>query len=120
MAKNKKRKNSKWLPPKNFGAFFLASSDDEFKEKHPIGYVFLVLLGAIALFLPMIIFTILCILQDINSAWMVLGFVGGFIFGIGLFNFVAIIIRQYLGHLLSIISFLLGSGLMVASWFLSK
>ena len=33
---------------------------------------------------------------------------GAFLIGIGLFNFVAIIIRQYLGHLVSIVSFILG------------
>lgn len=42
-----------------------------------------------------------------------LGFVGTFIIGIGLFNFVAIILRQYLGHLVSIILFLLGGILLI-------
>ena len=36
-----------------------------------------------------------------------------FKFGIGLFNLVAIIIRQYLGHFVSILSFIIG-GIMVA------
>ena len=48
-----------------------------------------------------------------NSAWMILGFIGSFVIGIGFFNFVAIIIKQYLGHLVSILSFLIG-GIMVA------
>ena len=38
-----------------------------------------------------------------------LGWVGGFVIGIGLFNYVAIIIKQYLGHLVSILSFIIGS-----------
>lgn len=38
-----------------------------------------------------------------------LGFGGGFIVGIGLFNFVAIIINQYLVHTVSIGSILVGS-----------
>ena len=40
---------------------------------------------------------------------------GGFIVGIGLFNFVAIILHQYLGHLVSILSFLIGGVLMAVS-----
>ena len=99
--KNKKKnrkKSSKWTPPKGSSAYFFAASDYKFKEKHPIGYGFLVLLGIVALMLP----------YNINSAWMMLGWVGAFIVGIGLFNFVGIIIKQYLGHLVSILSFVIG------------
>ena len=109
--KNKKRnrkKSSKWTPPKGSSAYFSAASDYEFKEKHPIGYGFLVLLGVVALILPVALYLIFVIPYDINSAWMVLGWVGAFIVGIGFFNFVAIIIKQYLGHLVSILSFVIG------------
>ena len=119
--KNKKRnrkKSSKWTPPKGSSAYFSAASDYEFKEKHPIGYGFLVLLGIVALMLPVILYLVFVIPYDINSAWMMLGWVGAFIVGIGFFNFVAIIIKQYLGHWVSIISFLVGSIMMLISWFL--
>ena len=92
--KNKKRnrkKSSKWTPPKGSSAYFSAASDYEFKEKHPIGYGFLVLLGIVALMLPVILYLFFVIPYDINSAWMMLGWVGAFIVGIGFFNFVAII-----------------------------
>ncbi|MBQ3356901.1 MAG: hypothetical protein IJG45_07320 [Oscillospiraceae bacterium] len=42
-----------------------------------------------------------------------MGWIGGFIVGIGLFNFVAIIIDQYLGHWVSVLSFPIG-GIMIA------
>ena len=109
--KNKKRnrkKSSKWTPLKGSSAYFSAASDYEFKEKHPIGYDFLVLLGIVALMLPVILYLFFVIPYDINSAWMMLGWVGAFIVGIGFFNFVAIIIKQYLGHLVSILSFVIG------------
>ena len=109
--KNKKKNrknNSKWTPPKGSSAYFSAASDYEFKEKHPIGYGFLVMLGIVALMLPVVLYLIFVMpLQD-NSPWLMLGWVGGFIIGIGLFNFVAIIIKQYLGHLVSILSFIIG------------
>ncbi len=66
------------------------------------------LLGIVALMLPVILFLVFVIPYDINSAWMMLGWIGAFIVGIGFFNFVAIIIKQYLGHLVSILSFVIG------------
>ena len=114
---SKKNKKSNWSPPKNYKDYFYVSSDDEFKSKHPVGYFFLVLLGLTALLLPAIVF---CVLVGADSGWIMLGFAGGFVFGIGLFNFVAIIIKQYLGHWVSIISFLVGGIMMLASWLLCR
>ena len=113
MGKKSKKKNRKksgnWTPPKGSSAYFSAASDYEFKEKHPIGYFFLVMLGIAALLFPVVIYLIFVLPYDINSPWMMLGWVGGFVIGIGLFNFVAIIIKQYLGHFVSILSFIIGS-----------
>ena len=108
--KNKQtsKKNNNWIPPKGALSYFFATSDDEFKRKHPIGYVFLVMLGLVALMLPVILYLVFVIPLDINSPWLMLGWVGAFVVGIGLFNFVAIIIKQYLGHLVSILSFIIG------------
>ena len=117
MSKRKQRKKSGWAPPKDYKDYFYASSDDAFKAKHPIGYVLLVILGITVLLLPAILFSIFV---GTDSGWVIFGFAGGFIFGIGLFNFVAIIIKQYLGHWVSIISFLTGSIMMVISWLLCR
>ena len=105
---SRRKKKNNWTPPKGSSAYFSAASDYEFKEKHPIGYGFLVLLGIVALMFPVILYLFFVIPYDINSAWMILGWVGAFIVGIGFFNFVAIIIKQYLGHLVSILSFVIG------------
>ena len=117
MGKKNKTNKSKWTPPENYKDYFYASSDDEFKTKHPIGYGFLVILGITVLLLPAILF---CVFVNTESGWIMLGFAGGFVFGIGLFNFVAIIIKQYLGHWVSIISFLAGGAMMLISWFLCR
>jgi len=110
-------KKSKWVLSKGYKYYFDASSDDTFKKKHPIGYYFLVALGIFVLLMPAIIFSIVAgILLKSDSGWMLLGVVGGFVFGIGLFNFVAIIIKQYLGHWVSVISFLIGGIMMLISW----
>ncbi len=107
--KNNRKKKKQWTPPKGASAYFSPSSDDEFKEKHPIGYKFLVALGMVALLLPVFLYVVIVGLLADDSPWILLGWVGAFIIGIGLFNFVAIIIKQYLGHWVSIISFILGS-----------
>ena len=108
---NTPRRKNYWLPPKGASEFFLPSADDEFKSKHPVGYRFLVLLGATVLILPMMIYGIIVSIHlgKESSIWLLLGGVGSFLIGIGLFNIVAIIIKQYLGHLVSILAFAIGS-----------
>lgn len=103
-----------WWPPKGSAAYFLMSSDAVFKRVHPIGYGFLVALGITALLTPCLAYTLYTgIVLSASSGWLIFGWIGAFIIGVGLFNFVAIIIKQYLGHLVSILSFLIG-GIMVA------
>ena len=105
-----------WFPPKGSAAFFLMESDADFQRRHPVGYVFAVLLGIFALLLPMFVYVLLLLPIDTPPSFGVfLGMAGGFIFGIGLFNFVAIILHQYLGHLVSILCFLIGGIMMAAS-----
>ena len=106
--KMNRKKGGNWTPPEEASAYFYATSDYEFRAKHPIGYFFLVMLGVVALFLPIVIYLIFVLPYDINSYWIILGLLGGFAIGIGLFNFVAIIIKQYLGHIVSILSFIIG------------
>ncbi len=117
MSKKKNKNNLNWSLPKDYRTYFDASSDEEFKAKHPVGYVFLVMLGITALLLPAIVF---CVSVKADSGWIILGLTGGLIFGIGLFNFVAIIIKQYLGRLVSIISFVVGGVMMLISWLLCR
>jgi hypothetical protein len=118
MGKSKKKANQRksyWTPPKGASAYFFASSDEDFKRRHPVGYVFLVLLGLAAFLAPMIVYGVYVISNFGNegNGWFLLGLFGSMAIGVGLFNFVAIIINQYLGHLVSVLSFLLG-GIMIA------
>lgn len=107
-----------WLPPRSSAAYFAMESDNDFKRRHPIGYVFLVILGIVAFVLPVILFGVLAYFKNPNaSGWIsLLGVFGGIIAGIGMFNLVAIIIKQYLGHLVTILSFLVGGGMMLACY----
>lgn len=111
--KKSKRKNL-WLPPKGASAYFSVASDARFKEKHPVGYVFLVVFGVALFMMPMLLFGWVTWEEEENG-WLLLGLVGSMIFGVGLFNFVAILINQYLGHLVSLLSFLIGGVLIWVS-----
>ena len=108
---------SRWInqgfPPKGSAAYFHMESDFEFQRRHPVGYVFAVLLGIFALLLPMTVYVLLALPPHTPPGFGVfLGMAGGFIAGIGLFNFVAIILHQYLGHLVSILCFVIGGAMM--------
>lgn len=96
--------------PKGASKYFDVSSDYMFKQEHPIAYGFLVFFGITALVLPIVIFLVftLAIFPAPNSPLLLLGFAGAFIFGVGLFNIVAAWIHQYLGHLVTILSFIIG------------
>ena len=111
--KKSKRKNL-WLPPKGASAYFSVASDAWFKEKHPVGYVFLVVFGIAVFMMPMLRFGWVTWEEEENG-WLLLGLVGSMVFGVGLFNFVAILINQYLGHLVSLLSFLIGGVLIWVS-----
>ncbi len=106
-----KKKRSAWLPPEDALMYFSPESDADFKARHPVGYIFLVLLLFVAIVLPAIVYCVCMSAFSVelnNLASFILGMVGSFAIGVGLANFVAIIIKQYMGHLVSVISFALG------------
>lgn len=90
--------------PKDAYKYFSIESDYEFKEQHPIGYRILVCIGIFAIVLPLILYLIFvsAIFPAPNSSWLILGFVGAFTIGVGLFNIVAAYINQYLGHMVTL------------------
>lgn len=106
--------------PKNKWEFFSPESDEEFKKLHPIGYKILVAAGIIALMLPQIIYLVyITVINPAPNEWTImLGYVGSFIVGIGLFNIIAAWIHQYLGHLLTILCLLGGTALTLLSMYL--
>ena len=112
--KKKSKKKNLWLPPKGASTYFNVASDAWFKEKHPVGYVVLVIFGIAVFMAPMLLFGWVTWEEEENG-WLILGLVGSMIFGVGLFNFVAILINQYLGHLVSLLSFLIGGVLIWVS-----
>ena len=100
--------------PKDAHRFFDPAYDEEFRKQHPIQYGILVACGIGALVLPMILLILLTSVWQPapNSGFLLLGMLGCFIIGVGLFNIVAAFIGQYLGHWVSATCFLLGGGIL--------
>ena len=115
--RQQRTKQTNWGPPVDWWTFFSAASDEVFKARHPIGYGFLVMLGIVALLAPGMVFVLLV---GSGSGWAVLGAAGGLVFGVGLFNYVARVIGQFLGHGVSAAAFLIGGGMMLVSWLLCR
>ena len=107
-----------WGFPKNAGSYFSPFSDVAFRARHPIAYWILITIAITALLLPaiLVLFFALRIPGSSNNAILLLGFAGGFVVGLGLFNLVAAWLRQYLGHVFTIICLLAGAGMIAAAF----
>ena len=115
--------------PKNKWEYFSLASDEDFKKLHPVGYKYLVSIGITVLLLPFIVYSIYIFLihtpipmdasiSASNFLAFILGLIGSFAIGIGLFNIIAAWIHQYLGHLLTAVCLLGGTALTLFSLYL--
>lgn len=96
--------------PANWKSYFDPESDNEFKKEHKLAYRIYTVVGICALFIPIFVCIFLSVFigKDIESPWALLGFLGAFIFGVGLFNIVSAFIGQYLGHKVTIVCLTVG------------
>lgn len=101
-----------WYPSKDSFSYFFSGSDDEFRLRHPFLYPLVVALGLTALMLPCVAFGLLARYVAPQAEGLLAGYIGGFLVGISLFNCVAIILRQYLGHAVTLIAGVAGLLLM--------
>lgn len=107
--REEEKPKSRWRLPENFLDYFMPDSDDGFKAEHPRLYPLLVILGCVAFIAPLLVY---CLWIGEANLWALLGVAGAFIMGIGMFNIVAAILHQYLGHVVTVGCFLLG-GVMI-------
>lgn len=107
--REKEKPKSRWHLPEDYLDYFMPDSDDDFKAEHPRLYPLLVILGCVAFIAPLLVY---CLWIGEANLWALLGIAGAFIMGIGMFNIVAAILHQYLGHVVTVGCFLLG-GVMI-------
>ncbi len=107
--------------PKNTLQYFSRYSDTDFKMLHPVAYPLLSVIGVLMLFLPTVLlfasFFYFKLLSE--DSWQVLiGLVGSFMIGVGLFNIVSAWLHQHLGHFLTIITLFAGGCIVGLSFLL--
>lgn len=104
-----------WRIPSDANAafWFTPMSDVEFQAAHPKLYGLLVAIGITLLVLPSAVYIVLIevLHADSYSGWILLGGIGSFIMGIGLFNVVGAWLHQYLGHIVTLVT--IGGGLLM-------
>jgi len=103
--------------PKHAASYLSMDSDERFKLEHPKAYPLLTFIGGTALLLPMLSFIAMTqfVFLAPNSPWLMLGCLGTFVFGIGLFNIVAAWLHQYLGHAVTVSCLLTGAAMVAVS-----
>lgn len=109
--REKEKPKSRWHLPEDHLDYFMPDSDDDFKAEHPRLYALSIVLLLVALMAPPTLYVIF-VLNNGATAWGLLGLGGSVIVSIGLCNIVALIVHQYLGHVVTIGCFLLG-GVMI-------
>ena len=111
--KKAKKKGANWGIPKNAKAYFDPHYDDIFKAKHPILYwLTVVAIIAIVMIGPTIYLLLCSETQSTMSlselVFWIIGFVSSFGISIGFANLFMILHKHYLGHYVTLVSFLIG------------
>jgi len=114
--KKKNEKRTGWGIPKNASDYFDPHYDDDFKEDHPILYWLTVVAIIILVLVGPLLYLLLC--NEIQPGvfyegiielivW-IFGFIASFGISIALCNAFLIVHNQYLGHYVTLYSFLIG------------
>ena len=117
--------NECWKIPENAKEFFSPKKEKELKEKYGKYYTLHTIVGIVILLSPFIAFFFIAPLNEASTNFYnILGAIGGFLgfvgsisIGIGLLNIFMILVKQYLGHLVTIISIVGGIVLDCIGWF---
>ncbi len=113
--KKNKGKQNNWKIPKNAADYFHPHYDDDFKAEHPLLYWLTVIAIIAGVMVGPAIYLFFCsgIQTTFNDnaiefiAWAV-GFVASMGISIGILNIFMILHKQYLGHYVTLFSFVIG------------
>ena len=122
------KKNHYWKLPHNIKEYFSPKREKELKSKYGGWYTLHTILSVIILIVPFLAFMFLspdnALTPQTQSGNLlgaiggILGLVGSFSIGIGLVNVFSALLKQYLGHFVTLSSILLGIGLDLLALFL--
>ena len=120
--------NDYWKIPKNIKEYFSPKRERELKEKYGKLYTLHIVFSIVSLLIPLFIFIFLIptsafeattkLGELLSFLGFVLGLIGSFAIGIGFVNVFAAIIKQYLGHFVTLIALTIGMVLDMLGLFL--
>ena len=120
--------NDYWKIPKNIKEYFSPKRERELKEKYGKLYTLHIVFSIVILLIPLFIFIFLIptsafeattkLGELLSFLGFVLGLIGSFAIGIGFVNVFAAIIKQYLGHFVTLIALTIGMVLDMLGLFL--
>lgn len=113
--------NEMWLPSINSKNFFSPRVERKLKEKYGIWATIHSIVSVVILFIPFIVFMFFIpknALEPATSSGNMLGAVGGILgligslsIGVGVVNLFMLIVKQYLGHIVTLVSIVAGFSL---------
>lgn len=96
--------------------YYEEDTDKEMQEAHPVLYAAFAVCGMLLLLAAVVGFGLVAHLAlSLSGAWIFLGYLGAFLFGIGLFSFLMAWIHQYMGHVATFVLWGVGALFMVLS-----
>ena len=102
------------------GHYYEDDADEALKVAHPIIYHLFVLLGILLFAGSIVGFGVLAgVGLSLSSPWLILGYLGGAAFGVGLYSLAMALVHQYMGHALTLSLSLSGAISMILSIFLA-
>lgn len=120
--------NDYWKIPLNAKTYFSPKMEKELKEKYGIWYIFHIVLAVIILIVPLFLFLILVpknafepattIGNLLGAVGGIIGIVGSFAVGFGFVNIFMALMKQYLGHYVTLLAIAGGIALDLFAYFL--
>ena len=105
--------------PREEGHYVTEHADDSLRYAHPALYFAFLFVGALVFFGAIVGYSVLTVGTLGKSGGFVLpGLFGSFLFGIGLFSLLMTFVRQYMGHIATLLLLVGGGVLMGLSWLL--
>ena len=106
--------NDYWKIPKNVEQYFSANYEKKLKEKYGTWHTFHTVLSILIAFIPLIVFFIVSPSNAFNPSTQIdnviggiggiIGIIGSLSVGVGLVNIFMSLIKQYLGHWVTILT----------------
>lgn len=118
MKQKKSERNSNWKIPKNATNYFSPKQEKMLKQKYGVWYNLHTMFSIVILLIPVIIFFTMMPDNVLNAQTQggntlgaiagIIGVIGALSIGVGIVNIFMALIKQYLGHYMTLISIVAG------------